>query len=74
VSRSATRKVTLRLSRNLYSDFARAVVARLCHKSHDEIERPFPTVEDGVKGLAFVEAAVRSSASRRWEVLGSSAV
>jgi hypothetical protein len=29
---------------NLYSDFARAVVARLCHKTHDEIERPFPTV------------------------------
>jgi predicted dehydrogenase len=52
---------------NLYSDFAKAVVARLCHKSADEIERPFPTVEDGVKGLAFVEAAVRSSASERWE-------
>jgi predicted dehydrogenase len=59
---------------NLYSDFARAVVGRLCHKSHDEIERPFPTVEDGVKGLAFVEAAVRSSASGRWELLESPAV
>lgn len=54
---------------NLYSDFAKAVVARLCQKSPDEIERPFPTVEDGVKGLAFVEAAVRSSASGRWEPL-----
>ena len=52
---------------NLYSDFAIAVVARLCHKSPDEIERPFPAVEDGIKGLAFVEAAVRSSASGRWE-------
>ena len=51
---------------NLYSDFAKAVVARLCHKSPDDIERPFPTVEDGVKGLAFVEAAVRSSASEGW--------
>jgi predicted dehydrogenase len=59
---------------NLYSDFARAVVARLCHKSHDEIERPFPTVEDGIKGLAFVEAAVHSSASGRWEMLESPAV
>ena len=52
---------------NLYSDFAKAVVARLCDKSSDEIERPFPTVEDGVKGLAFVEAAVRSSYSGHWE-------
>jgi predicted dehydrogenase len=52
---------------NLYSDFAKAVVARLCNKSPEDIERPFPTAEDGVKGLAFVEAAVRSSASGRWE-------
>lgn len=52
---------------DLYSDFAKAVVARLCHKSADEIQRPFPAVEDGIKGLAFVEAAVRSSASGRWE-------
>lgn len=54
---------------NLYSDFAKTIVARLCHNSADEIERPFPTVEDGMKGLAFVEAAVRSSASERWESL-----
>jgi predicted dehydrogenase len=54
---------------NLYTDFAKAVVARLCHKSADEIERPFPSVEDGIKGLAFVEAAVRSSTSERWESL-----
>jgi len=54
---------------NLYSDFAKAVVARLCHKSPEDIERPFPTVEDGVKGLAFVDAAVQSSASERWELL-----
>jgi predicted dehydrogenase len=52
---------------NLYSDFAKSVVARLGRKSSDEIERPFPGVEDGVKGLAFVDAAVRSSASGRWE-------
>jgi hypothetical protein len=54
---------------NLHSDFAEAVVARLCRKSRDDIERPFPTVEDGVKRLAFVEAAVRSSASGRLEPL-----
>jgi hypothetical protein len=53
---------------------AEAVVGRLCHKSPTEIERPFPTVEDGVKGLAFVEAAVRSSASTRWEPVEFSAI
>jgi predicted dehydrogenase len=52
---------------NLYSDFARAVVARMRGKPPEQIDRPFPTVEDGVKGLAFVEAATRSSALRRWK-------
>jgi predicted dehydrogenase len=52
---------------NLYSDFAKAVAARLSNKPPQEIERPFPTAEDGVKGLAFVKAAVRSSASKHWE-------
>ena len=52
---------------NLYSDFARAVVARMQHEPPGQIDRPFPTVEDGVKGLAFVEAAVQSSALRTWK-------
>jgi predicted dehydrogenase len=52
---------------NLYSDFARAVVARMRHEPPDQIDRSFPTVEDGVKGLAFVEAAAQSSALRNWQ-------
>jgi predicted dehydrogenase len=52
---------------NLYSDFARAVVARMLHEPPDQIDRAFPTVEDGVKGLAFVEAAIQSSALRSWK-------
>ena len=52
---------------NLYSDFARAVIARMRHEPADQIDRPFPTVEDGVKGLAFVEAAAQSSALRSWK-------
>jgi predicted dehydrogenase len=54
---------------NLYSDFARAVVARMRGEPLHEIDRPFPTVEDGVKGLAFVQAATQSSASRTWKVV-----
>ena len=49
---------------NLYSDFARAVIAQMRHEPPDQIDCPFPTVEDGVKGLAFVEAAAQSSALR----------
>ena len=54
---------------NLYSDFAKTVAARLCNEALDETQRSFPTVEDGVKGMAFVEAAVRSSSLKRWEPL-----
>jgi predicted dehydrogenase len=52
---------------NLYSDFARAIVARMRGEPPQQIDRPFPTAEDGVKGLAFVEAAVQSSALRHWK-------
>ena len=51
---------------NLYSDFARTIVARMSGKPSHQIDRAFPTVEDGVKGLAFVKAAMESSATRQW--------
>ena len=51
---------------NLCPDFARTVVARMTGPSPPEIDRAFPTVEDGVKGLAFVKAAIESSATRQW--------
>src|ERR1700751_3506857 len=54
---------------NLYSDFARDVFARMRHEPPDQIDRAFPTVEDGVKGLAFVEAAIESSALRKWKTV-----
>lgn len=59
---------------NLYSDLARAVVARLQGRPLNHLERAFPTVDDGVKGLAFVEAAVRSARSRHWEPVESLAM
>jgi predicted dehydrogenase len=59
---------------NLYSDLAKAVVARMRHQPSDQIERPFPTAEDGVKGLAFVEAAIQSSASRNWKTVEGPAI
>jgi predicted dehydrogenase len=56
---------------NLYCDFARAIVGRLQKKPANEIDRQFPVVEDGVKGVAFVEAAIRSVRSGHWEPVQS---
>ena len=50
---------------NLYADAAAAIRA-----ARDGQPLPaevlLPTVEDGVKGLAFIDAAVRSSQGRKW--------
>jgi len=59
---------------NLYWDFAKVVVARLRGDSVTELDRAFPTAEDGVKGLAFVEAAIRSAASGHWEPIEAVAI
>lgn len=55
---------------NLYGEAADAILAR---KSGDPLPDglAFPTVEDGVKGVAFVDACVRSSAKNAaWVSLG----
>jgi predicted dehydrogenase len=54
---------------NLYSDFARTIASRMSGRLQDGFDCPYPRVESGVKGLAFVEAASRSSASRTWETV-----
>jgi len=45
---------------NIYKEAAAAILAAREGKAPDP-EVVFPTVEDGVKGVAFVEACVRSS-------------
>ncbi len=45
---------------NLYSDAAEAIAARITGAAPDVLALDFPTAEDGVRGVAFVEAAVRS--------------
>ncbi len=51
---------------NLYRDFAETVAARLAGRNADPLASDFPTVEDGARGLAFIEACVRSSAAKQW--------
>ncbi|HEX6142354.1 MAG TPA: Gfo/Idh/MocA family oxidoreductase [Geminicoccaceae bacterium] len=51
---------------NLYADFADAVAASLTGEAADPLALDFPTVHDGARGVAFVEACLRSTASGRW--------
>jgi len=54
----------------LYSEVADAIRAARTGIAPDP-ESHYPTIEDGVKGVAFIDAAVRSSAKgARWVMLG----
>jgi predicted dehydrogenase len=54
---------------NIYSEVALAIRAAQSGKKPDKASH-FPTIEDGVKGIAFVEAAVKSSkANGKWTKL-----
>jgi len=46
---------------NIYRDAAEAIRARLEGRQADPAAMTFPTVEDGLKGVRFIEAAVESS-------------
>jgi len=48
---------------NVYSDAAEAIAARRAGVPADPMALHFPQVEDGVLGVAFVEAAITSSAN-----------
>lgn len=52
---------------NIYVEFARALRDRLAGRKPPKEGYDFPTIDDGVAGMAFIEAAVRSSkANSRW--------
>ena len=46
---------------NLYCDAAEAIAAKITGTQADPMALDFPSVEDGARGMAFVEAAVASS-------------
>ena len=52
---------------NVYSNFADAVEKTLKGKKVDESKFDYPTVESGVRGMAFLDAVVKSSKSKtKW--------
>jgi predicted dehydrogenase len=51
----------------LYRDFARAVMARGLSRPYEQFMAPLPTVEDGLRGIALIDAATRSNEeNNRW--------
>jgi predicted dehydrogenase len=51
---------------NIYTEVARAIEAKRAGKKVDK-DVDFPGIEDGIKGMAFIEACVSSSAKNgKW--------
>ncbi len=52
---------------NLYRNFAYTLRARLEGKEPDPIYQDYPTIDDGIRGMAFIETVVKSSKSNeKW--------
>ncbi len=51
---------------NLYRDFAEQVAARIMGEQPDPLAMTLPTVEEGARGLALIEAALRSTETGSW--------
>ncbi len=45
---------------NIYRNIAYCIQARLANQSVDPLYTDFPTIDDGVRGMEFIEAVVRS--------------
>ncbi|MGQ9660822.1 MAG: Gfo/Idh/MocA family protein [Kiritimatiellia bacterium] len=57
---------------NIYRNFAAAVEQVFAGKKVDETAFDYPTVDDGIRGVQFVEAVVRSAkAKEKWITLGA---
>lgn len=54
---------------NLYTELGVAIEAHRLGRSLPPELVAFPTIEDGVHGMYFVDAALRSSISQNWETL-----
>lgn len=52
---------------NLYKNITDTIIARMEGRTPSELELDFPTVDDGVKGLSFIETVIESSNSaQKW--------
>lgn len=52
---------------NLYRNFAFTLRARMEGKEADPIHQDYPTIDDGIRGMSFIETVVKSSQSdQKW--------
>jgi len=54
---------------NIYKNFAHCLRARLSGEEPEAVYQDFPTVQDGVRGMQFIERVVHSSSSNeKWTI------
>lgn len=54
---------------NIYKNFAHCLRARLAGEEPEAVYQDFPTVQDGVRGMQFIERVVQSSSSNeKWTI------
>jgi predicted dehydrogenase len=46
---------------NIYKNFSRSIQARLENRPATEAENDFPKIDDGIRGMAFIDAVIASS-------------
>jgi predicted dehydrogenase len=52
---------------NIYKNFARTVRKRMNGETPNEFDLDFPTIDDGIRGMQFVEAVIKSGkSSAKW--------
>lgn len=52
---------------NIYRNFASTLLARIHDEEPSDVVTDFPTIEDGIRGMAFIENVVASSRSeKKW--------
>lgn len=52
---------------NIYNNFADTLIGELTGKRIKVADRDYPTIKDGIRGMAFLEAVVKSSSSKsKW--------
>jgi predicted dehydrogenase len=52
---------------NIYKNFARTVRKRMNGEEPNEFDLDFPTIDDGIRGMKFVEAVIKSGKSnQKW--------
>lgn len=51
---------------NIYLNASRTMAARITGEEPGEFDTDFPTVQDGARGVHFIEAAIRSGTEQTW--------